>query len=100
MSFDGYEGIPPQLPSLVVSVFDDYDVTPPQLPSTVLSVLDSAGKYLFYPSIFFLRGWLTVPDLTVSTLTTIVKDETTPFQGGLTVPYQTPSWVTVFDSHY
>ena len=49
---------------------------------------------------FFLRGWLTVPDLTVSTLTTIVKDETTPFQGGLTVPYQTPSWVTVFDSHY
>ena len=48
----------------------------------------------------FLRGWLTVPDLTVSTLTTIVKDETTPFQGGLTVPYQTPSWVTVFDLHY
>ena len=56
MSFDGYEGIPPQLPSLVVSVFDDYDVTPPQLPSTVLSVLDSAGKYLFYPSIFFSQG--------------------------------------------
>ena len=43
MSFDGYEGIPPQLPSSVVSVFDDYDVTPPQLPSTVLSVLDRSG---------------------------------------------------------
>ena len=43
MSFDGYEGTPPQLPSSVVSVFDDYDVTPPQFPSTVLSVLDRSG---------------------------------------------------------
>ena len=43
MSFDGYEGTPPQLPSSVVSVFDDYDVTPPQLPSMVLSVLDRSG---------------------------------------------------------
>ena len=43
MSFDGYEGTPPQLPSSVVSVFDDYDVTLPQLPSTVLSVLETSG---------------------------------------------------------
>ena len=43
MYFDGYDGIPPQLPSLVVSVFDDYELIPPQLPSMVLSVLETSG---------------------------------------------------------
>ena len=43
MYFDGYDGIPPQLTSSVLSVFDDYEVIPPQLPSTVLIVLKISG---------------------------------------------------------
>ena len=43
MSFNDYEGTPPQLPSSVVSIFNDYEVTPPQLLPTVLGVLETSG---------------------------------------------------------
>ena len=38
-----YEVIPPQLPTMVVSVLHRYEVTPPQLPTMVVSVLKTAG---------------------------------------------------------